>query len=819
MRSNIHSFVPSQPSLSMMHTDPHTSRVTPRGSMCRNLREERPGVLENTGSIRGVAQCNGRPVFTDTRRGVTHIFTIDDSGRLQVSATVDSRGNVTDVVTPLGQIAPGECSLVRVGDFVVVSDAAHQLHYLLWNNSTQTYRNLGTFPSPPVIHAVAVEETVTTGTLAAQSFVSPVADMRQEVPSDIVTQLTHAMAEALTQTQSQAAAAGFWTHPVSVRAAVRMWDGTLLHLTDPVPVAPCDFVTTRHLTLQLTSADGRYAGTSAVTFSLPSFRLRIDTDTSSLEGWHDVAAAVEIWVSAAQSPMPDASRGDVFFSGSSTQPRLRVGCGFDDEATHAQHLVDGAYVLAATLPVSGGKSSTHLCYTPPAELSYADVLTPCAARLHTAGAIEGHGGFLHLAGYSRIPLTPSLPRGSADASERAFCRVQVTVASPDGIRTISNEGYIMADKGMIVPWMWYPDRGATTCSVSLRYDDGRCHRRSFALRPVASAENAAAFAPDSLRPVVLSAVADLCDDDADTAHTASSGTVMTMQRGNPLICKCITRHAGGDISLIRAQQSGGGAYTRQYLFLFSDTGITALTHDMDGTHRNCRPVSRQRIDNALRVVAADEGVWALSDTGTLLRLCDARVMPVLRGLDPASRLGALASTGELWILSPDSTRHSLVLDTDPQRLARLMCYERTYSPDFLLAAGAAAYGVRADTTRPGCWLIEEADTSLCDTAEWLSPIIDSAEGGPAMVLVAIEGEDVDAQVQVRAIPTGEDDESPGRILTSATARGAVGEMLSIPLMLPRPSSWKHLRSLRLRIHVRGRFRRISRYGLEIVRCE
>ncbi len=78
------------------------------------------------------------------------------------------------------------------------------------------------------------------------------------------------------------------------------------------------------------------------------------------------------------------------------------------------------------------------------------------------------------------------------------------------------------------------------------------------------------------------------EGDGDYLHLASRGKVATTMRGNPFVVAWESLSPGGRVAAMAAQPVGGGAYTRQYVYLFTDRGITALTHDTEGRHRNTR---------------------------------------------------------------------------------------------------------------------------------------------------------------------------------------------------------------------------------------
>lgn len=132
-------------------------------------------------------------------------------------------------------------------------------------------------------------------------------------------------------------------------------------------------------------------------------------------------------------------------------------------------------------------------------------------------------------------------------------------------------------------------------------------------------------------------------------HLGRKGTLMTSQSGNPLAVRSQTRF-GSDIHAMAALPAGGGAYTRQYLYLFTESAIFALTCDAAGMHTNCRPVSPYVVSGQQRVIATDTYVYALTDCGCLLRISDAKATVMYRGLPSFSALQWDSATDELWLM-------------------------------------------------------------------------------------------------------------------------------------------------------------------------
>ena len=801
--------------------------LTRDGDRCVNMRSRIPGRLEGLPEPQELARCGHFPVFADTRDGVTYVFTLDMEGCLRVEISVDAGGNVAMLDKRLGVMPPGVCLAARVGDFVVVSDSASQLHYVLWNRSRRAYVWLDTVPEMPPFSVESVEGVPFKATVAAQTFAEAVADMRQGMPDRVVQQVNAAVAAAEKEARQRAAAAGVWTAPVVVRLAVRLWDGTLMHLSAPHLVAPCAFVANRRVGLPLVSGDGGFTGTAATDIEVPSYRLRIGVDTSGLAAWGDVVRAVEVWVSREHCAATGGA-GRASYTSVSGKNTLWAQPAYSDDATLTAALTADGYVCAGTVECAAGTASVMPLHPRSEAEGEAESLAAEARSRFVvkASALEGHGGFLHLAGYTRRYPQPELPQGEERATTTAKCRVAVRLHSLRGGATVVAEGEVRADDGMILPMLWYPDSSAVSVTVSLEYEDGRVYEQTWQMQRAPRGENAAYVPAVSTEALALPRVYVATAYSGDTSGDVYvDGTLLTMRRGNPFVEASSTPYAGGHISHIRAQQSGGGAYTRQYVYLFSDTGITALTHDMEGRHVNCRPVSRSIASRRSHVSSAEDGVWALTDSGTLLRLRDSRVETVLRGLPPDSRVAAHSRLGEVWVMPGKSVaapRQSLVIAVDDMGDGQVHGSLSTYTPDATFAAGDAMLGITLTRDPEMAYVISRVcaprRAGQRMEAEWQSPVVSLARGGLCGLLLGLSGSGVDATVEVRALPphtAGFPDDCEGELLTRASVKGDIRETVSVPFILPDPALFGRVRCNRLRIVARGQIPAITAYGFEI----
>lgn len=181
-------------------------------------------------------------------------------------------------------------------------------------------------------------------------------------------------------------------------------------------------------------------------------------------------------------------------------------------------------------------------------------------------------------------------------------------------------------------------------------------------------------------------------------HYYDGEALHTSLRGNPLASAWSTQFSS-QIHGIAAQTVGGGAYTRQYIYAFTNCGIFAVTHDYNGRHTNCRPIWPEGVTDGRRVVSTPWGVWCLTDCGTLLAIRDARCEDVLHCLAGCGALAWNSSTRELWLTPLESTGSgawgcSLTIRADLAKGDRCPATMRSCEPGELLARDGKVIGYR-----------------------------------------------------------------------------------------------------------------------------
>lgn len=172
-------------------------------------------------------------------------------------------------------------------------------------------------------------------------------------------------------------------------------------------------------------------------------------------------------------------------------------------------------------------------------------------------------------------------------------------------------------------------------------------------------------------------------------HVACGESLYTSRPGNPLVAASHTAGLGAPVCSLMAQVTGGGAYTRQYIYVATERGIVALTHRPDGTHTNARGVCAEPLGREPVWCATPQGVYALTCTGSLVRLRDAKAPTLLGRLEGIRSMLWSYAWGELWLCAQ---ANSLVVSPALGGAA----YRRTLSLTPLPSACAPALAWKED---------------------------------------------------------------------------------------------------------------------------
>ena len=259
-------------------------------SVCHNLRPAGMA-LKAVGIPEEIHSTGLTPVFTDVMEGETYLFAQEDDGALYVSL---SGGK--EAARFLGRVEQKVKEGAAAGRFVVFLLADGGCVYVA--RTSEGYRWMGSLPALPGF-GVSVEKGRTlTEKIEAVKFPEPLTELTSPAPQGITERAIGAWTDAWKRLCARLRGEGRWIEPVNVRLALRLWDGTLFRVSEPVRVAPPQREGGERVTLTVVAdAKGKASGTAEGTLSASGYTIRLSLSGSVPDAWSEVVTGVEVWVS------------------------------------------------------------------------------------------------------------------------------------------------------------------------------------------------------------------------------------------------------------------------------------------------------------------------------------------------------------------------------------------------------------------------------------------------------------------------------------------------------------------------------------------
>lgn len=544
-------------------------RVSSGVGDCVNLRFN-GRTLEAVGTPRTLLYTEGAPLLADSMNGHKFLFTQGDDGTIYYQRLTDDEVVLPLPARELGRVEQAVRQAVSVGGFIIMLLADSTLAYARRDVEGDSYQWLGALPSLPSFTLKAEQGAEVSAGMEAVKFAQALTDLSGGVPEQVAGRVAAAWHDARARLVEGLRTAGQWTAPVDVSLALRLWDGTLLQVSEPVRLSPLTVPGSGRLNLGLLwdEAKKHFTGTDSATLRGRGFTISVEMAGSLDAAWGGLVQGIEVWVSSEPVTIdPDVA------------PR------FAYTAT-----TSGNYLTVSPVVRSSGAVAADVEAAPTGRLG---ILPPGVAQ-------------------ARLTYVPAVVY---DSALEAFV---------DGM----------------------PGTEALPARCILAHDG--------------------------------------------FLHVACGESLYTSLPGNPLVVASHTGGLGAPVCSLMAQITGGGAYTRQYVYVATERGIVALTHRPDGTHTNARGVCAEPLGSEPVWCATPQGVYALTCTGSLVRLRDAKAPTLMGCLEGIRSMLWSYAWGELWLCGQT---HSLVVAPVREGAA----YRRTLSLTLLPSASAPTLAWQQDS--------------------------------------------------------------------------------------------------------------------------
>ncbi len=621
------------------------------GSRMTNMRSRSGGTLESV-AMENICCTLPRDVgvICDERDGALQLLTVDSSLQLVHVGSIDENGEAELKDAAIATLDAPVCASAGAGEFLVLSGAEGQLSYLLWHPDERRYSFLGHAPGAPRFKVQSIDELSLRSTVESVSFGKTV-DLRAGLNTITGRKVCRNVEDACKGITKSAHDSGRWCQPVVVRVVTRLWNGGLLNVSEPQVVAAAGYQFGSAVGIPVVSDGSMASGTAETFIEARGFKIAIELE-SLPETWSDVVRGYEVWVAECGLPVLTCGEGAIGYR-STPSPTLMVTIETLSSAELTRNLLMKESFLVGN--IRPGTSATFA-------RGFAGAGSSIIARNDFGGpelrakVVCGHGGFLYLGDVSAVCAAPYAAFAPGDGQLDVKCSVTLY----GGETIVASEWTTTGDGKALAPLLSYPDRDATELRITVRSADGSVHGGIFSLAPSPSGENmAVAFSPD-LTPLSL-------EDGLDAALSGGGDAVikhrcvLTSVRGCPPVVGWEEPDVGGDVRFMIAQQIGGGAFTRQYLYCFTRSGVSALMHDVEGRPTNCRMISEADIAPG-NAVATDAGVFAASERGDVFVVSDARVRKLTRNMPGLHSAFWHEACGEVVFMS-DGTGSALAFST------------------------------------------------------------------------------------------------------------------------------------------------------------
>lgn len=513
--------------------------------VCHNLRNSIPGELQRAGKPALLGVAGGKPFIADRRPSGTYLLRQEDDGTIIIDGALDKNDSskpYQKLEIELGTAAKPITQAQRVGAFIVLRYDDGSLGYIVHDPELDKYTFLGSLPDMPSAIVTMAGTRNFAAPTEAITFRKPIADLREGLNQEATSAIGKALATSWAEICSKAAKERYFLQPVTVRIALRLYDGQLLFLSDAIQADEPEFQNGGTVAFTPIYEDNATIGVAASQMTATGYRLDVSLPDFALGAWAAVVRHIEVWASSEPDPIDSSASTLTGISTSSHSSTTQI---------------------IARLPM-------HL----PAEMELRLVNEPysLACRVNT----------------SDIPESME--------------------AAPN-----HNATYISAES--LAPQQQLPSSGI--CQI-LGHDG--------------------------------------------FLHIATSDGLMTSRRGNPFVIVATTPGDMRDVKAMAAQIWGGGAYTRQIIYVAREDAVEALAHDLNGKHTTYRTICSRAPQTPKHVCSGNDCVFMLLDGTQLVRFEGTRCHTLMRGIDGCNTLFFDSNRSELWLTPmPVPGGHAVVL--------------------------------------------------------------------------------------------------------------------------------------------------------------
>lgn len=669
--------------------------------------------------------------------------------------------------------------------------------------TTTTYQRVDIEQAIPHVHLAAVELEQLQATIPSYEFASPYSTWQAPLASADVQALAKLLRNALSAAQASAVAQGRFSGVMMARYAVRLWDDSYLWMSQPVMVGHNILKSNYRATATVNIAANQFSGVEAVNVNIGSFRLGITMCSGITAEWRHLVKAIDVLVSPVAAPFI-ASEIDyrclVSTASGSRRYLLEVGPKPRSSSAMLATMLKGQWQVVASTTVLDGSAFTAVNTAMSSQQALpsqrCDVVTALLLNAHTVSAHEcqqvmnsyqlkpistvsmQHNGRLYQAPAAFSLSNPwhvlpwidgTVTAGTVNAT------VQVTLATSEGIVTLTTSASCPCSATAINPFVAFPDSRATHIVIAVgnrRWETDLAPLDGTGMAVWVNQALAANAMPPGPHP----------GGDTSSAVIIATGQVLVSAIANPFTTQWRAHVSGASILAMGAacRPIYSGGFGRYPIYLFTTQGIMALPQQVSGNYGEPRLISEAVIAPGAAPVPGADGLWFVDQHLTLCLLMGSSLTHKLTHVDPSTMMAWNDHEQELWMLYMGNVT---VLMPSGRTYARNIGIGSLYS-DPTHALAVATDGALLDLCNEGSTPSGKSFYYLSQPFS-LEPLMHSSVNRITWNVFAPQARGAGAFADVALTMRGERGAScHGYIISHVNAVGIIAAPLSRPVVMP-----------------------------------
>lgn len=535
---------------------------------------------------------------------------------------------------------PGLKQVESVGNILVMT-TNECTYYALFVK--QSYKYLGAKPPFPIINFTLSSDGSLTEASQCNlpepigiSFVGGNLSLGYNMFSDSnANVVTNALNGSASKLISNAKEKGYFTYPLFLRYALKMYDGSYICHSAPILLLTArthSVFTVINKDSDIIFKDGKFTAFKYRTI-VDKSKLKYLAFTTDLSDWSDIITSIDVFVSR---PITTANLDDLI-SGFNveTGPLINIDLNYKSEENFKESVISSSifYKLHSfdiQDSYAGGEIFKEGIYD---NIEQKETISDDNFTHNTiSGGSYVYNARLHLYSikemlYSGYPLSifdnyyPSLwGEGSDKLPElNAIATCQVFINTDNGEKNVSYSCSIR-NRG-IIPFLCYPDSRATKMIIRLT-SGGRKYQKTFLLKKHSFLN--LAYSLNQLTALKLSDFNETVTAEVENDPTVySPNKIKVSEVNNPFNFPAKLTYAVSNRNIIGMASTTTALSTGQFgqfpLYVFTEEGIFAMSTGSDGiAYSNSYPVSRDCCNNPSSIISTDNAVVFSSNRGLMI---------------------------------------------------------------------------------------------------------------------------------------------------------------------------------------------------------